>query len=305
MGIVDLREFKGDQVVIHFGGALTSVDAYTFANSLVAFADTIRSVNAIVNPSQSIEIRLESLGAGSFRAVIKRIAKGLGGFFSRVAEAVFWGIIATLIYENIIKDDPHVQISVRTDEVIIQKGGDKIIIPRNVYDQMPNVRANPEVQKNLSRTFQVLENDEAIQNFGLTPKLTDPEPLIQVPREDFPSLSSPPQLVEGDPRRRERTENARLVILKAWLVPGNRKWSFEWNGVPLSAPIKDEGFLDRLARREYLIGHGDALDVRLRYQQEYDDSLGIYVNDPHTFEIVEVLAAISRGGDQQSFPEKE
>jgi hypothetical protein len=139
----------------------------------------------------------------------------------------------------------------------------------------------------------------------LTPKLTDPEPLIQVPREDFPSLSSPPQLVEGDPRRRERTENARLVILKAWLVPGNRKWSFEWNGVPLSAPIKDEGFLDRLARREYLIGHGDALDVRLRYQQEYDDSLGIYVNDPHTFEIVEVLAAISRGGDQQSFPEKE
>ena len=40
-------------------------------------------------------------------AVVKRLKKGLGGFFSRGIEAVFWGIIATLIYENLIKrDDP-------------------------------------------------------------------------------------------------------------------------------------------------------------------------------------------------------
>jgi hypothetical protein len=29
---------------------LTSVDAYTFGNSLIAFADTIRSVNSVFNP---------------------------------------------------------------------------------------------------------------------------------------------------------------------------------------------------------------------------------------------------------------
>ena len=31
MGTVDLRDLSGDQIVIHFGGELTSVDAYTFA----------------------------------------------------------------------------------------------------------------------------------------------------------------------------------------------------------------------------------------------------------------------------------
>ena len=38
MGIVNVGDLGGDQIVIHFGGALTSVDAYTFGNSLIAFA---------------------------------------------------------------------------------------------------------------------------------------------------------------------------------------------------------------------------------------------------------------------------
>ena len=100
VGTIDLREFEGDQIVIHFGGSLTSVDAYTFANSLLAFADTIRAVNTVINPNQNIEVRLEAIGPGSFRAVIKRVKKGLGGLFSRGAEQVFWGIVAALIYDK-------------------------------------------------------------------------------------------------------------------------------------------------------------------------------------------------------------
>ena len=301
MGTVDLGDFDTDQVVIHFGGALTSVDAYTFANSLVAFADTVRSVNAVINPRQNIEVRLEAIGPGSFRAVVKRVASGLGGFFSRGAEAVFWGVIGALIYEQIVKDDVESKIVVNTDEVVIHRGGDRIIIPRAVYDQMPNVRSNPEVMKNLNRTFQVIEQDAAIENFGLTPRLHDTEPLVQIPRSDFPQLSTSPAVVDGDARRRQRTETARLVILKAWLMPGNRKWSFEWNGVPISAPIKDEAFFEKLETREYLIGQGDALDVRLSYQQDFDESLGVYVNDPQTFEVSEVIAPIARAR-QPNFP---
>ena len=69
MGTIDLRELNSDQIVIHFGGALTSVDAYTFGNSLVSLADTIRAINETINPGQNIEIRLDAVGLGSFRAV--------------------------------------------------------------------------------------------------------------------------------------------------------------------------------------------------------------------------------------------
>jgi hypothetical protein len=297
MGTVNIGELGGDQIVIHFGGALTSVDAYTFGNSLIAFADTVRAVNAVLNPDQNIELRVEAIGPGSFRAVVKRLKKGLGGFFGRGVEAVFWGIVATLIYENLIKHEPHTTIKVEPDEVIIEKNGDRIIIPRSVYDQMPPVRNNPEVQRHLSRTFQVIEEDPAIENFGLTHDLKDKKPPVQITRAEFPYLAAPEPLAleaENKERHRVRTERARLVILKAWLVPGNRKWSFEWNGVPLSAPIADESFFERLAAREVLIGQGDALDVELTYEQNYDDTLGVFVNDPHTFRITKVFAPVPR-----------
>jgi hypothetical protein len=296
MGTVNVGDLGGDQIVIHFGGALTSVDAYTFGNSLIAFADTVRAVNGVLNPEQNIEVRLEAVGPGSFRAVIKRMKKGFGGFFARGAEAVFWGIIATLIYENLLKRDPHTTIRVEPNEVIIEKGGDTIIIPRTIYDQMPAVRANPEVQKNLSRTFQVIEEDSAIENFGLTPNLQDEKPLVQVSRTEFQVLAATDYALEvtEDTRRRIRTERVRLVILKAWFVSGNRKWSFEWNGVPLSAPIMDQTFFDKLASHEILIGQGDALDVELTYEQNYDDALGLYVNDPHTFQVMKVFAPVPR-----------
>jgi len=64
---IDLGKLEGDQIVIHYGGALTSVDAYTFANSLVAFADTVRAINYELNPGQNVEVRLEAVGPGSYR----------------------------------------------------------------------------------------------------------------------------------------------------------------------------------------------------------------------------------------------
>lgn len=81
VGTLDFTKFENDYVVVHFGGAIASVDAYTFANSLIAFADTIRSVNHVINPGQDIEVRLEAQGPGSYRAVVKRIKKGTRWLF--------------------------------------------------------------------------------------------------------------------------------------------------------------------------------------------------------------------------------
>jgi hypothetical protein len=293
MATVDLRQFENDQIVIHFGGALTSIDAYTFANSLVAFADTVRSVNGVVNPGQGIEVRVEALGDGSFRAVIKKLAKRLPGFLSDGAVRIFWGLIAALIFDRLIRSDPSSRITINTNEVIIETGRDRVIVPRAIYDQAQHVRIDPEVQRNLSRTFQTIEADEAITNFGLTPRINDPEPILQIPRDVFFRLTTL-EIIDGDSKRRERLERGKLVILKAWLTTGSRKWSFEWNGVPISAPIKDAQFLRGLEAREILIGHGDAIDAEIKYQQIYDDTLGTWVNDTHTFEVVRVISHIPK-----------
>jgi hypothetical protein len=299
---VDLRTLEGDQIVIHFGGALTSVDAYTFANSLVSFADTARAVNAVINPGQSIEIRLEAVGPGSFRAVIKRIQKGLGGFFSTGAQTVFWGIIVALIYDKLIKADPESIIRVGPNEVVIERGSDKIIISKEIYDQAKNAGASPEVQTNLSRTFEVIEGDDAIESFGLTHRMDDREPAVEIPRREFPRLAERPVLLESD-HRRSKKEKARLVILKAWLKPGARKWSFEWNGVPITAPIKDPEFWKQIEGRKYLIGSGDALDVEIAFEQIFEDAIGTYVNDPNSYVVEKVIRPIPKAPQPPLLPD--
>ncbi len=293
MGTVDLRALRGDEIVLHYGGSLTTVDAYTFANSLIAFADTARAVNAIINPSQSIEVRLVAVGPGSYRAVVKWAAKELKGLFKEAPRQLFWIVVGGLLTKAMFADDP-TQIVVNTSEVAIQRGDDRVIIPREAYEKVQQVEKSPEVRRQLKRTFDVLAKDESIENFGVTAELDDPVPLIQISRAEFGFFAADPIPEVMPEGRRSRTEAARLVILKAWLAPGKHKWSFEWNGVPISAPIEDEEFLERLANRTYLIGTGDALDVLLRFEQQYAPSLELYENDPKTYVIERVRRLIPR-----------
>lgn len=303
MGTIDLRELRGDEVVIHFGGALTSVDAYTFANSLVSFADAARLINEDVAPGENIEVRVQAIGEGSFRALLKRVPKGLSKLFSRGADAIVWGVLATIIYEKALKEDPATTITVNSQEVIIQRGGDKIIVSKDTFDRAAKLKKNPEVQKSIAKTFDAVSRDEAITNFGLTPKMSDKSPLVQISRSEFDVLASPSSYALEAPSSgaRKREERCILVILKLWFKAGTRKWSFEWNGVPISARITDADFFSKIDRREILIGSGDALEVILEFEQEYDESIGMHVNNPNTYTVTRVIRHIQRGAQGRLF----
>lgn len=201
MAIIDLRSLEGDQVVIHFGGEFTNVDAYTLANSLVAFADTAAAVNAVINPGQTIEIRVEAIGPGSFRALIKKVQKGASGFFSRGAEQLFWGIVAALIVQRLASGDPTTTIRITSDGVVVETGSNTTIISKDVFEEAERAKGSEEVQKCLGRTFETLERDKAIKSFGLTPRMDDLEPAIEIPRDDFPRLIERPTILESEQRR--------------------------------------------------------------------------------------------------------
>jgi hypothetical protein len=303
MGVVDLRTLNEDQIVIHFGGALTSVDAYTFANSLIAISDSIRALNNNLNPSENIEVRLEAVGPGSFRAVVRKARKGLTGFFARAPENLFWALFATFLLPRFFGHEGS-QTIVYDDRVEIHVDGDVVIVPRAAYEKIGAVKKDENVQKSIRKTFEIIENDDAISNFGVTANIEDPVPLVQVDRTEFPALSSPTTALAGDENRRERREKARLTIIKPWLKSGNRKWTFEWNGVPISAPILSASFLKGIENRTYLIGHGDAIDVTLKYEQEYSSSTGLWINDSQSYQIEDVHGFIPRLTDNSLFKDE-
>ena len=294
---VDLRLLHGDSVVVYFGKADHRIDAYTFANALIAFTDTARSVNAVLNGGGDIEVVLEAVTEGSVRALLRRIQKGAPGFLADGAKTLFWTAVVMAILNPILSPPQKMEVIVNSDEVIVTDGSQRIIVPRAVHEAMGNVNRSPEVRANVARTYRALQGDPAITDFGLMPNtstVAEP-PIFKVPQQDFPkaiqNLAVPPEVFE---KTRTREENARLIVLKAWFNHSKKKWSFEWNGVPISAPIKDEKFLAAIENREHLFGNGDALDVLLTFKQNFDDALGVYKNDQNSYVVKEVIKPVPR-----------
>jgi hypothetical protein len=293
MALLRFDDFEGDTIVLHFGGAEGSIDAYTLAEALIGFADMARAISATVEPGTDIELLVEATGPGSYRTRIRRIKKDYGGLIT-VGGAVFWGIVSNYIYDNYVKSDPPPQITVHADGTIIKTGKYTIVVSPAVHAGTEHAKQNPAVQSGLAKTFAALEADENVKDFGVTGSINDPEPKFIIPRAEFPKVAQRVLTLDEEPSSRITKKRGRLFVLKAWLNHAKRKWSFEWNGEPVSAPIGDTAFLDQVDRREVLLGAGDALDAELTFKQTYDKALGVWINDPQSYVVTKVLRAVPR-----------
>ncbi len=81
MPTVAIRDF-GDHFVIYFGSADRRINAYTLAATLTNLADAAKAANATLNPGHEIEVVVEALGAGSFRAQIRTVYREAANLFS-------------------------------------------------------------------------------------------------------------------------------------------------------------------------------------------------------------------------------
>jgi hypothetical protein len=125
----------GDAFVIYFDKDGERINAYTLASTLVGIADAAKAANAALNLGYDVEIVVEAIGTGSFKALLRAIYKKSGNLFSEQAvRAIILSIIANFIYERACSVNHPMKIEILTDEVIIENGKDRIIVPRNVYE---------------------------------------------------------------------------------------------------------------------------------------------------------------------------
>lgn len=289
MRVVDISQFE-NSVVIHFDTDDTRINAYTFASTLVALADAAKAANNTLNVGCEIEIVVEALGPGSFRAFIRALYSSSRNLFAnQIVIGLVLGVLGNYIYERTLAVDDKVVVEIKTDEVIIQKGDDRVIVPRKIYDATRRVEKNPQFVKAMTRTFEAVSNDDKVKSFGLVAAMDSPPPAIPIPRATLLSLASG---TPEDPDNRVVTEQAELQIVKAILKKTNRKWEFVWRGITISAPVIHEQFYIEFFAHEITIAPGDTLDVTLAIKQSKDPDTGIYTNVG--YEVVEVHSHIPR-----------
>lgn len=283
--------------VVYFGGRPSEVDTYTFANSLVAISDAIKVINADVNPGFSIELRLEAVGEGSFQARIKEIPKSLKSVLKFADQRIIWPILVAWFYTQVIAPD-ETNIIVNSDEVIIEKDGDRIIIPRDAYERakkLPHDRVGAPV----ARAIQAVESDQHVSSLAIRKDLHDRSPpALFIDRKQFAIVRRRAEMEAEENNIRAQTVEAHLPIVKAVFSKGSRKWDFVWNGVKIGASIEDAAFMANVMARKHKIGAGDSLHARMRIQQRFDDHAGVWLNTSyHVEEVLDFVPGLNDQGD--------
>jgi hypothetical protein len=281
---INIAQFD-DVLVLHFVTEGQRLNVYTLASTLIAIADAAKAANASLNPGCDVEVVVEAIGPGSFRAKIRALYKKHKSVLgvTQLVTGIVIGVLGNYVYDRTLAPDDAVKIEVHSDEVIIKRGNDRVIVPRNVYDATKLAEKNPEFPKAMTRAFEALARDEEVQGFALVPRMDSPTPDVVIHRADIQRAALLP--IES-PNSRIVPEIVDLQIIKAILERSRRKWEFMWRGVKISAPVTDEKFYVNFFAHEITIAPGDSLQVTLHVHQVKDPSTGIYRNT--RYEVVQV-----------------
>lgn len=287
--VIRVGDFE-ESIVIHFGTEGQRINAYTLATTIVNLADAARAANFAINPGYDIEVVVEALGGGSFKARLRTIYRGAANLFTAQAlQAVVLSVIASFIYQHTLAPDTDVTVSVTSDEVVIAQGDKRIVVPRAVHEATLKAEARREFVAGIQEAVRAVESDTTVSTIGFSNAMDEP-PQIEIPRERFALISTAPSVPQEDTR--ELLEEVDLEILRAILEKSRRRWEFVWNGTRISAPVSDDRFYSDFFAHKIMVAPGDILHAKLRVRQRRLPGVGIFVNE--SFEVVEVLQHIQR-----------
>jgi hypothetical protein len=267
------------------------INAYALASALVALADAAKAANRRLNTSGiDIEIVVEALASGSFRAKIAAILREFGLFPTQAVGTLILGVLSTYIYEHTLaKNDSQVVVQVLTDEVIVTQGDNRIVVPRNVHEATQTVAADPTFTSAIDKMLSSITIDPRITGFGLSTQVDGPPPTMILSRAVLEIRDAP---TDEESKTRTIEEDCDLQIVKAILEKSTRKWEFRWRGITISAPISDPNFYTDFSAHSITIAPGDEFQARLAIKQVKDDFSGIFANK--SYEVVTVYKHIPK-----------
>ena len=291
MDHIDLTRFDDGGFTVQFIGPPGLIAVDTLVETLSGFAEALAAIGIIVDPTFHLEVYVDSLTPGSVKIGVRLRNKLKSVDGMAVVGAIVIGLLTNYLYDQ-VKPDEKCQVVLNADKVTIKGDHCDVTIAREVYDLSPRVEAHPKVANGVRRALQAVKKDKAVDAFGVdtTPSA---KPSVYVDRPKFDtvlrrlntfalsafdeSMRSLPPIVH---ETRIETVRTNLIILKAsaWLQRGKRKWTFNWQGIKISAAIADPDFFTQLAARSIALHQGDALDADLDITQRFSPAANVWEN---------------------------
>lgn len=290
----DNNTYDMEVMKIKYDGLTHQIDANTLINSLLHFTNIVHEVNRNLEDSRKIEIKINALDKGSFLVdliiIASNIKEHVAGLFTseNLAYAANLATAVTGVYHlaQFLKGDKPKKIETVDNTVKIEnnQGDVKYFDFRhaNVYFKSPTL------QEAVSQEFETLDKDESVTRFEILG--SNNEVLVDIPSYEFKALSEN----DGDatvPDENIRSVEAMLKIVSLdWEL--KRKWSFLYEGNPISAKILDQSFAEQIDKGEPF-RKGDTLKVKMDIKQVYDVSIDAYKNTGK-YMITEIIEHLKR-----------
>lgn len=301
-GTVDITtEVFQDTFIIHFGVTGSRINAYTLASTLSSIADAAKAANAQINPGFDIEVVVEALGDGCFKATLRSIFHPIAtSIFSKEAiKNIVWGVIAG--YITSVTCSGGSVVTINNNYTVIQYQGGQVTMPKETYDYCQQMGKVPKFRDSVGQVFKTADSDPDVASISIGGLPSNDDIVFEVPRKEFGRLAATVSTeVTGDNQRiiKETTE---VQYIKAYLETKrrkSRKWGFVWRGKEFSAPMKDAAFWRKFMQGRIPMRPGDVLVVVLAMHQErLDPDANIWLTKK--YEILEVLDHIQRSDPEQ------
>jgi len=286
------------EFVLKFSGKPNQVDAGTLLESLAGITSILHESNRELGTGERLKINVKAPKPGSFLVHLvldPATAAAIADLFASHKELAVGGLITVLadsiaIWQFLRGKPPKSIKKIDGGSVVIENsGGETRIEDQRITNFVIN---NSNVAFHLGRTFSAVNADPNVTELSLLDKNRKTE-LVSVPREEFQELSV---TTVTSPERRDITVRSKVRIVKP-SFDKSLKWEIVYGGNRVSVVIADETFLGAVDHRKRF-AKGDVLDVDLQVRQEFDPSLGAYLNK--SYRVINVYEHLEIP-DQESF----
>jgi len=275
---------------IKLTGKLTEIDVNTFLDTVGNIVIGLHQINDEVRPGKGLQITIKEIkpdGSMGFFFTLKHalidklpLLQYITKNDLETVSSLVLILVGLLTIRKLLKGEKAKEVTQEREmTTIINAQGDKIQIDNRTYDIFTE---NQVIDAALGKTFDTLEGDESVQGFELYE--SGKKKVFDLDRGEFSLLSKPAVMPEEDTRVKK--EDAILTMFKVVFEKGY-KWQFFYQGVKISADIKDETFFARIDKGEKF-SKGDTIIAELHITQVYDRSIETYVNKEY------VVAAIKQ-----------
>jgi len=250
-------------------------DAKAVGASLLAIEAMIAEVHNAFEENEQLLVKARPFGQGSLELPLDLIVFGAAMIIQEYP--LFQKI------REVIKRYFDIKRRLRGRPIHVEEGNVIIIENSRIQvDQITLQCLNPgsAVSDKCSDAFHDIEGDSEIQAVRILSS-TSQEPLIRIPRREFPFFHPETPIGEQNLGQRYK-ETQETLIIRQPSFEAELAWRFIWRETKISAKVQDERFQRNVEAGSESFAAGDSLDVDLQRLQEYDPAARTYANKQYT-----------------------